>query len=134
MGDISSDAALRAHLRSELGLTDASRVSDEDIEAEIQNAKDRLSEALSHKMENGESLNFYGDDMEKCLTEFMTVRMAPLAPGKGKGKGKGKARGPPPDKIPDGHRFTVSSIRRTDFEDETLNHHRDRMVQHFNRI
>lgn len=125
MADISSDAALRAYLRSELGLTNASRVPDGDIDAEIQAAKDELSDAIAYKVESGGSYNFYGDHMEQSLKNYMKVRLSPVA---------GRGENPPVDSIPADYPQSVAEIRHTDFGNSEVNFWRDRMVHAFNRI
>lgn len=117
---VSSDSALRAHLRKELGLNDASRVPDQKIDAEIQQAKDELSDALAYRVDTGDSFEFYGDHMAESLTNYMKVRLVPLRDGD--------------DRIPPGYPGSISEIRHTDFGDGGVNFWRDRMVHHFNRI
>jgi hypothetical protein len=122
---VSSDPALRSYLRKELGLTNASRVPDEEIDAEIDDAKRELSQAIAYKVETGESFDFYGDDMANTLENYMKVRMVPRS-----SNGKGRAVG----RIPSEHPRSVAQIRHTDFGDSKVNFWRDRMVHHFNRI
>ena len=123
---ISSDSALRAHLRKELGLTDANRVSEERLDAELQEAKRELSRTIARKTENGESFNFYGDEMERTLIHYMKVRLSPLSPNMGNKTALSR--------VPSNHPRTISHIRRSDFGDDKVNFWRDRMVHHFNRI
>jgi len=140
---VSSDSALRAHLRKELGLNDANRVSEERLEAELQEAKRELSTEISRKAESGGSFDFYGDQMAETLTNYMKVRVSPLSPktdnpgnsGNNSNKG-GKKRGRERalSRIPADHPRTLSHIRRSDFGDDKVNFWRDRMVHHFNRI
>lgn len=122
---VSSDSALRAHLRKELGLNDSSRVPDDDLNAEITDAKRELSKAIAYRVETGDSFEFYGDQMAETLTNYMKVRISPLSSKKG---------GPPQDRIPADHPASVSEIRHTDFGSSGVNFWRDRMIHYFNRI
>jgi len=127
MANISSEADLRAHLRSELGLTNASRVRDEDIDAEIESAKRELSNAVARKLDSGETLAFYDSQAEVALENYVKVRFAPM---QNRGAGRGKSS----DRIPADHPRSVSKMRHTDFGNPEVNFWRDRMVRAFNRI
>lgn len=133
MADISSDADLRAYLRSELKLTDSGRVPDEDIDAEISFAKKHISEEIAMRVEDGNTLTFYNPELRKALFNFLKVRMSPIS-RKTKNPGNDNGRGPPPDKIPKDHPQTVSHIQHTDFKDNQVNFWRDRMVRALNNI
>jgi hypothetical protein len=124
MAAISSDADLRAHLRRELGLGNSSQVGDDDIDAEIQSAKDHLSTEIARKVESGESLDFYSNNLNECLQYFLSVRLAPLS----------NRGGQKQSRIPKDHPRSLSQIRRTDFENTEVNFWRDRMSRAFNRI
>jgi hypothetical protein len=126
MADISSDADLRAHIRSELGLTNAGRVSDEDMAAEINSAKAQLSREVANRVNEGQVLNFYNSQAEAVLENFLKIRFSALSPGHNGNAGKRR--------IPKDHPASVSHIRHTDFGDDQVNFWRDRMVRAFNRI
>lgn len=130
MADLSSDKDLRAYLRRELGLGNASRVPDGDIDAEIRSAKAELSREVAQRVQNGDSLNFYGDNAEQALKNYTKIRFAPLARSRGEGKGLENTA----SRIPSTHPRRVSQMRSTDFGDSEVNYWRDRMVRALNRI
>lgn len=103
-----------------MGHQNASRVPDKLIEDEIGNAKAHLSDEIRSRLNTGETLEFYGNNLELALTYFVLLRLDGLGPLDGQ--------------IPSDHPKTVSHMKGTDFGSEQKNFWRDRMVRALNRI
>lgn len=116
----SSDEDLRARLRSTLGLSSESRLSDEDIATHIEHGKKHLSDEVARRLDEGETLSFYGDSASVALEAFCMIRLQPHSRG---------GQGPPAD-WPE----TVSAMRHRDFQSDDLNFWRDRMIRALERV
>lgn len=122
-----SDTELKAHVRGEVGASKASALPEDVLDNELARAKEEITREVSERLTNGSSLDFYDskDSDQEALIHYLYIR-ATLVVKQSQGtlpESVGKA---PPD--------TISSIRRTDFGDQTLNYWRDRMVTYLNRI
>lgn len=123
-----SDAALLGRVRGRVGVTYADDLPETEMEEELEKCKEALSDEIEERLRKTGNFNFYDEGSARnALEEMMCLKAEKV---KAHGQGKGQARSEKARNMPD----TVSAIRRTDFEDSTMNLWRDRMVKHLNRV
>jgi hypothetical protein len=129
-----SDAELMSHVRGQVGVSQNGDLPEQALKEEVQRGKEEISRELRERLNNGESVNFYkSDEPQKALEFFVKVRARGRVKRNQQKRGRhpGKGRGPPDHANAPA---SVSSMRRHDYDDQTMNHWRDRMVHHLNRV
>ncbi len=116
-----TDRNLIAEIRRETGATNENRVSQPDVEDELDGAKVAISGEVREKLNNGETLAFGEGVVEAALRNYMFLRVTDKVRSEN-AQGCG-----PPDHV--SVPKSPSRIRRTDFEDSQMNYWRDRMIR-----
>lgn len=122
-----SDAELLKHVRGRVGVSHPDDLPEDVMEEEIEDAKRRLSSEIEERIHTDGSLNFYDkDSAQRSLFEYMCLRAERV---KARGN-KGKARSEKAADAPS----SIAALRRFDYEDRTMNHWRNRMISHLNKV
>lgn len=122
-----SDSELTDYVRTQVGVSRGRDLPDEVLTDELTRAKSELTNEVEERIRTGDGIGFFSDNADqKALMYYVLVR-ARLHVLESQGnlpENVGKAG--PPD--------SVSSMRRMDFGDDTLNHWGGRMVTYLNKM
>lgn len=127
----SSDAELMRDVRGQVGISKDGDLPEQVLQKELERGKEEINRELRERLNNGDGIDYFkSDEQLKALENFVKLRAKAFVKGNQNSRGKG-SRGPPDHANAPA---SVSSMRRHDFGDETMNHWRDRMITHLNRI
>jgi len=123
-----SDAELMSHVRGQVGVNRNSDLPEQALKEELERAKYEINREVRERLNNNGSLNFTeARAFQKALENLLKLR------AKARVKANQQARGsgvPAHSDAP----VSVSSMRRHNFGEQTMNHWRDRMILHLNKI
>lgn len=120
-----SDAELMSYVRGQVGVSTDGDLPEQALKDEIERGKSEINQELRERLNNGDEIDFYGsDEPQKALENFVKLRA--------KGRVKANQGNGPPDHA--NKPSSVSLMRRHDYGDSTMNHWRDRMVTHLNKV
>jgi len=123
-----SDTELMSHVRGQVGVSQDGDLPQQALEDEVERGKHEINREVRERLNKGGSLNFSNTEAaQKALENFVKVRV------KSRVKANQAARGSGPPAHSNSP-SSVSSMRRHDYGEQTMNHWRDRMVHHLNRV
>ena len=121
-----SDEELMGHVRGEVGVKQDSDLPERDLKEELERGKAEINREIRERLNNSQSLDFYDTDNadQQALRYFLLIRARSIVvQNRGIG-GVDLGRDP----------RSIASIRHHDYDDQTMNHWRDRMVTFLNKI
>lgn len=117
-----SDTELTSYVRGQVGVNHDGDLPEQALKDELERGKKEINREIRERFNNDETLDFYSSDApQKVLENFLKIRA----------KGHVKAN---QGRGPGDNPSSIASMRRHDFNDSTMNHWRDRMVTHLNRV
>lgn len=125
-----SDAELMSYVRGQVGVNRDGDLPEQALKTELERGKSEINKEVRERLNNSDSLDFYNSDApQRALEYFVQLRARVVVIGNQKAR-------KPSSGLPDVSNApsSILSMRRHDFGDQTMNHWRDRMVTHLNRV
>lgn len=125
MVDVSDDEELISHVRSAVGATDAAKFPDDELKAEIDDAKLRINREV-REIADRNQFDFYdGSDAAKnALISYVELRVSEVV------------RQRTPDHVTAHEKVptSIGKLRRAEFSDSTTKYRQSQLITHLNNI